>query len=132
VKKATKKKSKLDLSKPDHFSVYSKMIDGSIKAALRKIWLWSKLRSQALKSATLYGLNGKRRVILGYKCASCLKTFKERNEIDVDHIESIGSWNDLNLVVERMLKCPLDNIQVLCKPCHVEKTTKDTQKLKRG
>lgn len=60
-----------------------------------------------------------------YLCALCDKEFTSTN-VQVDHKEPIGSWNDVNVVVEKLF-CEKENLQVLCKPCHKEKTKKERQ-----
>lgn len=54
-----------------------------------------------------------------YKCDRCKKYFIE-TEIHVDHIIEAGSLRcaeDLPGFVERLF-CEVDNLRVLCKPCH--------------
>lgn len=58
-----------------------------------------------------------------YECEECHKLFPAKNVV-VDHIDPIVpitgfiSWDS---VIERMF-CEADGLQVLCKPCHKEKT----------
>lgn len=58
-----------------------------------------------------------------YECNSCKKEFPQK-EVQVDHILTIipltgfTSWDD---VINRMF-CEDDNLQVLCKECHSNKT----------
>ena len=61
-----------------------------------------------------------------YQCAACDGMFK-RVDVEVDHITPAGSlkdYDDLPSFV-RLLFCEEDNLQVLCKPCHKEKTNRE-------
>lgn len=70
-----------------------------------------------------------------YKCALCCKDFPAK-EVQVDHIEPIVepevgfvSWD---LFVERLF-CSKENLQVLCKKCHLGKTKEEkSRKPKKG
>lgn len=72
-----------------------------------------------------------------WKCASCGGLFKSK-EICVDHIEPVVPLNgyesglefDLNEYVMRMF-CAAECFQVLCGPCHDEKT-KEENKLRKS
>ena len=58
-----------------------------------------------------------------YECASCGETFTNK-EVEVDHIVPAGSlksFDDLPQFVERLF-CEADGFQLLCKPCHQDKT----------
>lgn len=120
-----KRRKKLDITTSEGWEVYTKLMNGRIKAQLRKLWLWSNIRSQAIKNATIYAPNtGKRKKILGIRCNVCNRLL-ERNEVTVDHINAVGAWNDWNLVIDRLLFCPINNLQVLCKECHNDKTNRE-------
>lgn len=74
-----------------------------------------------------------------YRCAACGELFKDR-DIQVDHITPIGYfplWADslpeflVRLLVWVLrLFCDIDNLQVLCKPCHKKKTKKDLENVR--
>ena len=57
------------------------------------------------------------------KCAGCGE-LHNRDNVNVDHIREVGAflgcWNRFIL----RLYCDKSNLQVLCKPCHDEKTEK--------
>jgi 5-methylcytosine-specific restriction endonuclease McrA len=58
-----------------------------------------------------------------YECAHCKNQFG-RKEVHVDHkipVIPLHGTNDFNLIIERMF-CPASGLQVLCKPCHKQKT----------
>lgn len=92
-----------------------------ISKALRKIWLFSDHRREALRSA---------KSSLGfYLCAECRFPAKAPA---VDHIVPVGSapglrggetanWHDF---IGRLF-CPPAGLQVLCEPCHHAKGLRD-------
>jgi len=62
-----------------------------------------------------------------YRCNSCNGEFTSTN-VEVDHIRPVvdvktgfTSWDDFII----NLYCDVDNLQVLCKPCHKKKTLKE-------
>lgn len=58
-----------------------------------------------------------------YDCESCGSTFG-LGDIAVDHVDPIGQFFDFNHLsgfIDR-LWCHFDNLQILCKSCHKEKT----------
>ena len=66
--------------------------------------------------------NGKPKKKWMYKCEKCLDWF-DLKEMEVDHIEEVGSFTgDFNEYVER-LYCSQENLQALCVTCHAKKTT---------
>jgi len=78
--------------------------------------------------------NAVRKVVEGerfkyiYPCAECEEWFQDK-EVQVDHIVGAGSLNeysDLPRFVERLF-CEPDNLQILCKPCHLIKTKKEKE-----
>lgn len=61
-----------------------------------------------------------------YRCASCQEEFTATN-IQVDHIipvASIDGFSTWDSFIENLF-CEKDNLQVLCVPCHSEKTKKE-------
>ena len=61
-----------------------------------------------------------------YECAACGETFGNK-DVEVDHIVPAGSlktFDDLPGFVERLF-CESDGFQLLCKPCHQEKTNRE-------
>ena len=98
-----------------------------IRSALRQKSRWWKPISECkLKAKRKYkGPNKRQR--FEYQCKKCKQWFAEKN-INVDHIKPAGSLNcaeDLPGFINRLF-CEIDNLQVLCEPCHNVKTKQDS------
>lgn len=66
------------------------------------------------------------RIAEHYECARCTNLFPAKG-VQVDHIIPMGqgrSWDDFI----NELYCEADNLQVLCKACHSEKTKLERKK----
>lgn len=98
-----------------------------IVSALRKIWLQSEMRQEALRASRI-----ERGV---YRCAQCGKTmpatFKTANgtirKVAVDHKTRVvpeTGWDSWDGFIERLF-CEQSKLQVLCFDCHHEKTTRE-------
>lgn len=59
-------------------------------------------------------------------CNACKLDFPQK-EVEVDHIKEIGREKSWDEFIEGLF-CEQDNLQVLCKPCHKEKTLKEKNK----
>jgi len=73
--------------------------------------------------------NEKGRLVFHSLCASCNQVFPETT-CAVDHIQPVvdpyvgfQGWDTL---IERLF-CEVDNLQVLCKPCHDRKTKREKE-----
>lgn len=69
---------------------------------------------------------GQKKTVKKYKCNHCEEMFRA-NEVQVDHIipaGSLQSFDDLQGFAERLF-CGPENLQLVCKPCHVIKTKED-------
>lgn len=104
------KKRKRKVGK-SHYNVESK-----IRSALRKIWLFSPQRREALADARLRGLPL-------YKCAGCRKPFI-KEQVHVDHVEACGKshMGNFDVFIDRLFN---GKLQILCAPCHDIKTKVD-------
>ena len=98
-----------------------------IRSDLRQKSRWWKPISECkLKAKSKYKGPNKRQKF-EYQCKKCKQWFAEKN-INVDHIKPAGSLNcaeDLPGFVNRLF-CEIDNLQVLCEPCHNVKTKQDS------
>lgn len=106
-----------------------------IKGALRTEFKYSSLHKAALAKARVEVnlgkfKNGKDKIGVFYLCARCNGQYKPDN-VDVDHINPIGDLGDsLDDWIFRTWCMGyedggLDNLQVLCKPCHKIKSSQD-------
>lgn len=85
-------------------------------AAIRKVWMWSKMRRLAVKRAT--GSDG------FIRCELCKEVTPKSF---VDHIVPCGDiYSDGYF--ER-LNVPSKGLQVLCGPCHRKKSKEDKKKV---
>ena len=90
---------------------------------------------KALKAASLGRLINKRsgRLAEHYRCAECLEPFVAR-DVQVDHINPVvdpaKGFEDWPTYMNR-LYCEAENLQVLCKPCHKDKTNEERKERKK-
>jgi hypothetical protein len=94
-----------------------------IRSALRQKSRWWKPVSKCKELAKRAYKGNNKRQRWEYQCNKCKGWFKS-DQVNVDHIEPAGSLNcaqDLPAFVETLF-CEVDNLQVLCKTCHDEKT----------
>lgn len=59
-----------------------------------------------------------------WKCAKCGRLERNQDNVEVDHIEEVGSWNGSWEDMVHRIYCRQDNLQVLCLTCHAAKTLK--------
>lgn len=96
--------------------------------SLRKASLRWKVRNEVKKESKVRVpagryKNGTEKFRVMFRCAECGELFKN-DQVDVDHIEEVGSFEDYNTFIERLF-CDKSNLQVLCKEgCHAAKTKK--------
>lgn len=95
-----------------------------IRRALRRAFRFWEPMQEALRRASRPSQSNNKRLKTEYKCASCSNWFP-RTQVQVDHIIECGSLNkyeDIAGFVERLTKEEIEAYQILCKPCHKEKT----------
>jgi len=92
-----------------------------IRSALRSAWNRWPPKYEALNKA--------RRIVEGqrhkyeYQCNKCKQWFKQKG-VQVDHISSAGSDSSWDNFIDRLF-VGVDKLQVLCRPCHQDKTNKE-------
>lgn len=99
-----------------------------ILGGLRKLTKFWKPKLDCLKSARRPYTGLDKRTKWEYTCAICKKWYKQK-DVEVDHIIPIGGLNGpskLATWVERAF-VEIDGYQVLCKPCHLQKSKKEKQ-----
>lgn len=95
-------------------------VKSRVNSALRRLWLYSDERKQALKKNALP--NG------FYRCDCCKDIYKKnvlddgkpKTMIQVDHIVDYAFDDDWNERIKRLFD--VENMQVLCIFCHHKKT----------
>ena len=109
-----------DLNGKDRKSI--NVIKGSIRIAFRRSKLYKAVVKRARREVQEgFYKNKKPKIGVWYECAICRKNFKP-DQIEVDHIEEVGPFDgSFDNWVARVY-CDIDNLQVLCKGCHKEKT----------
>lgn len=93
----------------------------NIVSALRRVWRFSPEVKAARDSARVVLQETPRRV--AYRCARCGGLYKS-DDVQVDHIVPVvpvGGFDSWDGYVARMF-CGVDGYQVLCGPCHDERT----------
>lgn len=85
-----------------------------VKNALRQVWLRSRERAAALKSAA-------------HRCERCGVKGRAKDtrngpaqKLEVHHRDGVPNWESLTDLVYRRLLCPPDRLVVLCPECHGE------------
>lgn len=108
---------------------FKSFVTSALRAASRR---WPP-KYAALKAAFVgKQVNAKTgKMAMHYKCAKCKKLFVAA-DVQVDHIKPVVDpkkgfvgWDDF---INRIF-CEIENLQVMCKPCHKVKT--DKEKLER-
>ncbi len=83
--------------------------NSKIKAALRKLWLRSRERAQAIKRDK-------------YTCQRCgKKQSKARGsevKVEVHHLDGVCNWDEIYAAIRKNLLCSPDKQTTLCKDCH--------------
>lgn len=108
---------------------FRSFVTSALRAASRR---WPP-KYKALKEAFVGKKTNKKtgKLAMHYKCAKCKKLFVAA-DVQVDHIlpvvstsEGFVGWDSF---IDRIF-CEIENLQVLCKPCHKVKT--EEEKLQR-
>jgi 5-methylcytosine-specific restriction endonuclease McrA len=113
--------------KPKNFSLRNH-IEKTLRDSFRKTPMYNEAKRRAKEDYFEPSKNGKPMRRVHYKCASCGLHFLDKTgfkQIALDHIlpviDPLVGWVDYNTYIERLF-CSIDNLQVLCKPCHSKKS----------
>ena len=100
-----------------------------IRSGLRRMWTRYPVKYRVLEKARRKYSGEDKRTKWEYVCSNCNNWYKSK-EVQVDHIKPAGSlkeYSDLPEFVSNLF-CGEENLQVLCKPCHAEKTKEERKK----
>jgi len=110
---------------------FRSFVTSALRAASRR---WPP-KYKALKEAFVGKKTNKKtgKLAMHYKCAKCKKLFVAA-DVQVDHIlpvvstsEGFVGWDSF---IDRIF-CEIENLQVLCKPCHKVKTEEEKAERKK-
>lgn len=97
------------------------------RASYRWVYKYEALKAAKVVVDDGLYLNGNVKTKTLYRCAHCLKLFGTK-QVQVDHripiVSVIEGFEDWNVYIPALL-CPVNNLQVLCKPCHKEKSASE-------
>lgn len=99
-----------------------------IRSCLRRAWSKYPVKFQALQAARKPYEGEDKRTKWTYQCNICKGWFKT-TEVSVDHKLPCGSlkdYDDLPVFVQRLF-CSAEDLQILCAPCHREKTNAERE-----
>ena len=102
-----------------------------IIGALRKEFSMSPIAKFAMEQAvsSVIGVKGGKR----WRCSCCGLGNFTRDQVQLDHTDPVVplgssakemSWD---LIIDRMFKCPVNNLKCLCKECHRTKTNGENE-----
>lgn len=102
-------------------------------AAIRKVWRYSPARQMARKLAEHPTKIDKK---TGKKYQRCTADglYHKREDTQVDHINpavAVTGFQDWNTYIERTLAVTVDDLQILCKSCHKEKSKKENEERRK-
>jgi hypothetical protein len=117
----------------NHGTLTESQFFSKIRSALRNAFRYWKPAQEALKLAGRPSENKEnKRLKTEYKCANCKDWFK-RADVQIDHVIECGSlscYDDIAPFIQRLAIEDIKGYQVLCKPCHKEKTNNFKQSKK--
>lgn len=97
-----------------------------IRSILRNGFRYYKPMMLALEKASRPSQSSNKKLKKEYQCAHCLKWFP-RNKVEIDHNEecgSLSSYDDIVPFIKRLTVEDISAYNILCRPCHKEKTLK--------
>jgi hypothetical protein len=106
-------------------AMYFQKIRSSLRTGFR-FWL---PMMQTLKGASRPSQSSNKRIKTEYQCACCKHWF-QRTLVQIDHIEPCGElqkFEDIVPFIQRLTAEGPGSYQILCKPCHKEKTGEEKE-----
>lgn len=107
---------------------YRSFVTSAIRGAFRRWPPKFKVLKNAQTTKKINKSSGK--MAMHYKCAVCKKQFTSTN-VQVDHILPVvdpeTGFVDWDTFIDRMF-CEEENLQVVCKPCHLKKSKEERKK----
>ena len=102
---------------------FNSFVTSALRAAFRR---WQPKYTTLKRSFVESRINPKSgRIAKHYRCNACGNSFPQL-QVQIDHVEPIGRGLSWNKFIERLF-CEAENLQVLCKVCHKEKTKNESR-----
>lgn len=101
-----------------------------LRSALRKLWSRHPVKTMLKLNNRKKLPNEKGREVFHHQCAMCLE-WKPTKEIQVDHVTPnppLRDLEDLPAYVENLLVVGLEDVRLLCIPCHKQVTKEQRAK----
>lgn len=101
-----------------------KQMVGIIRSSIRKSWMQNPVRLLKLEIARIPDMNESTRTKWLWECCNCKNKFKG-GEVQTDHIKGehqLKTLKDVEPYARSILDVTLDDLQIMCIPCHETKT----------
>lgn len=110
---------------------FRSFVTGALRTATRRWPPKYKALKEAFTGRQVNSKTGK--LAMHYRCAGCSSEFVS-GDVQVDHkkpaVDPTKGFVSWDVYVDR-LYCEASNLQVLCKPCHAEKTAEEKKLRKK-
>ena len=124
IKKKKQKLEQLKKKLDDSGKTPEKVIVSTIRGAIRRSWMRFPTKLALLEMNCIPDMREETKTKWLYRCAHCNGLFKAA-DIEVDHKKGENPCNTLEDVAQyaqSLLGVSWDDLQILCKPCHLIKT----------
>lgn len=119
------------------------VLQAAVFSALRRIFRtyppYNEVRNRAKEVYYVKSKKGKDLKRVRFKCESCGGKYAAKN-VAIDHVESVvpvtglptqtNGDPDFNVYIKRLF-CGIDNLQLLCKKCHADKSKNENKQRKK-
>lgn len=99
---------------------FDSFVTSTLRSGFRR---WAPKYDALKRAYTETKLSKSKRQAKHYRCASCQNEFTSK-DVQVDHIVAMGHCDTWDEFIEGLF-CEADNLQILCKPCHLIKSKKE-------